>query len=196
MEEAFQVETNFTESRLKDGMKKINWDYLSDKVKEHGKCSVGGCYNKAEYMKLTKGGKGDYYRIYCKNHAFEKVAKTIADLNNKDLEEFLRDKSGLEEGRKVSRLPRFKIYSVYIPKTLVYYVPQRYVEDSIDRHRSGDFGILSLEDWQANEDAIKTKRGIVLSSYEYITPCGGAVITWWVKTDFAKRSTEVEIVEL
>ena len=122
--------------------------------------------------------------------------KIIADLNNEELEEFLRDKSGLEEGRKVSRLPKFKTYRVHIPKTLVYYVPQRYVEDSVDRHRSGDFGILSLEDWQANEDAIKTKKDIVLSSYEYITPCGGAVITWLVITDFVKRRTDVEIVDL
>ncbi len=167
--------------KLKDGMEKIDWNKISSRVRSHRKCSIPSCYSEAEFMKLTKGKK-KYYRIYCDFHAHIQPDNCIRSWGDE----------------KVTRMPKFNTYDIYIDKNLKELIfNMRYVYDSIDRHRSGDYGITSLSDWEGNDLAVEDKQedpiySFVLSEYEYIDT-NGYMIFWQIDTDFVEKVTKITL---
>ncbi len=91
-------------------------------------------------------------------------------------------------------LPRLNLFKVEISEKLEKLVPGEHLEESLNRHRSGDFGIISLKDWKENEKDIRSKKGMVVSRFEYVTEAG-ALIEYIVCTDFKNKKTEVTEIE-
>ncbi len=94
----------------------------------------------------------------------------------------------------VTKLPKYKLYHVFKSELIKRIVPDEHIEECLTRHRTGDYAILSEEDWQCNEDAIKDKKGYILSCYEYITP-EGEYDELYNETDLDSKYTSVTQVD-
>lgn len=116
------------------------------------------------------------------------------------------DKSKLTKMEKITlkgklngiytRMPRFSLYDIYLDKRLKN-LNMDYVYDSIDRHRSGDYGILPVSDWYENEWVLEegitnSVHGFIFSNYEYIDAVGN-IVQWSIDTDFYEKITVVEV---
>jgi hypothetical protein len=97
------------------------------------------------------------------------------------------------DNMKVENLPLFKTGTINVSKLVKLIIPETEVQDSLRKHRNGDFGITDIILWEENEEAVIKKEGDVVSSYEYIKD--GKIMSYWICTNFEKEKTEIEFIE-
>lgn len=95
---------------------------------------------------------------------------------------------------KIIKMPKFTAGRVVLSTGVKRFIPEGEVAASLQRHIYGDYGILSLDDWQVNEDVLQgldvEGRTTIVSSYEYIDE-NNEIIPYLVITCLAGKITEV-----
>ena len=89
------------------------------------------------------------------------------------------------------RFPDFQLFPVEISQESKQIIPKAQLLAAIQRHRTGDYGIVDLEGWDENVADSINKQNQVIGCYEYITETS-TIIYYNVSTDFAKRKTKIE----
>ena len=72
-----------------------------------------------------------------------------------DLTQLLRPGPQLTLQVRVTRAPRFELGRLCITPGAAKDVPAQEVLQAVARHATGDWGLLTLHDWQQNEDALR-----------------------------------------
>jgi len=90
--------------------------------------------------------------------------------------------------------PKFNLYNVMISKDAKEKIPYERVKKDLDRHKSGDWGIVDLKGWRENEEDCVSKENNVVGCYEYITE-DGDIILYNITTNFAKKETVIETLD-
>ena len=88
----------------------------------------------------------------------------------------------------------FNTYKVFISKLAEWIIPEGVISDCLVRHKARDYGIISMDDWEENEEAVRRKEGFVLSRFEFISPVDD-LIEFYVITYFDKKNTQIILIE-
>lgn len=109
------------------------------------------------------------YRIHRRQAARRGVAPLSPDQFNlrlqgqsdTDLTQLLRPCPYLTLQLRVTRLPRFDLGRLYLTSNAARTVPVQEVLHAVARHAAGDWGLLSAQDWQHNEEALRQGNRLV-----------------------------------
>ena len=85
--------------------------------------------------------------------------------------------------------PKFLLGRVVATPNALAAIPNNEILNALSRHVRGDWGTVGADDWNANEESLRT-GGRLFSAY-----CSTADVTFWIITEWDRSATTVLLPE-